>query len=68
MGREALNVADPMCKGCIYKQTIGGWHMCGYFDVKDTTRVAKYGLPLPRPCLEKETKKRGRPKRNKTKE
>lgn len=68
MAYPAKNVLDSQCKGCIYKQTIGGYHCCGYFDVKDTTRVAKYGLPLPRPCLEKETKKRGRPKRNKTKE
>ena len=56
-------VHDPQCDGCIYKHTIGSWEVCGYFDVKDTTRVAKYGLPLPRPCLEKETKKRGRLKK-----
>ena len=59
---------DPQCKGCIHRSVVGSCECCSYFEHAGTTRVARHGLPLPRPCPEKETKKRGRPKRNKIKE
>ena len=62
---------DKKCSGCIYERNSGSVYSCSYFEMAGHSRLSLYDYDLskmPKVCEQKQTKKRGRPKRTKKQE